>query len=281
MTLLVLLLCLAAPLTHATCDPSDEPCQVGSGSCSSAVRMAINGDILNASNALYYGKYCGALNKCVPENGSRSGSKRGKKTKSSDSSSKSSSMEDNNDDTSTCKAPKGSRRYLHRGKKKEEDTTCPVEACDAIDTSCSIHDACLDEILLNNPLPPGTTRIPVPQRCPCDVNFVFDLAVEASTATEPTGLCDAEFYTEPISAEHLPLTPIQLLQHESVLMAAPFCCDVILDQNNNGFPDCGEEDPSKVDPAKFIVANQFCDNLLTGLRNAGIPICEKKMLYYY
>lgn len=137
-----------------------------------------------------------------------------------------------------------------------------------IDISCSFHDACLDNEISINP-PPAGDRIPVPQRCACDVDLVFNMAIQAAT-TAPTGLCDAAFYNETIAAE-FPVTPIGLLQHEAVFVAGPFCCDITLDQDGNGIPDCGEDD--RTDPAKFAVASQFCQQFLVSLAAAGIQVC--------
>lgn len=54
------------------------------------------------------------------------------------------------------------------------------------------------------------------------------MALEIKDNPAATGLCDDAFYTEAIASGFL-VTGIQLLQHEGVFVAAPFCCDILLD----------------------------------------------------
>ena len=268
-------LSIAAASTDASCTSSDGPCQEGAGDCTRAVRAALGGDVVAARTGDIYGKYCGGGNYCqVVDSISSSGNE----------------DEDMMDEANICEKP-GDRRRLGRGKKgkngdksnkgskqggkeggkkgsAEDGEPCPAEPCDTIDLACFHHDACLGNEILINP-PPEGEGVPVPQRCNCDVNLVYDaVLVQASTA--PTGLCDAAFYNDPIS-DQLPITSLDLLQHEAILIAGGFCCTLLHDSDGNGIKDCGE-DPN-TDQAKFAVALLFCEEFVGGLAASGILLC--------
>lgn len=263
-TSLVLLLFLIGRI-DASCTASNATCETGSGDYTSAVRLALQGDLVAAGNAAFYGKYCGNLNKCQVV----------------------AALSSSSEDANTCevddeprsrlleKKTKGKKQDIKMDKKSGDDDDddasiddpCPAIACDEIDKSCSLHDSCLDNQVLINP-PPNGERLQIPQRCQCDVNLVYAMALEVSTP--PTGLCDDAFYTEPI-APGLPVTGIQLLQHESVFVAAPFCCDILKDVDGNGVPECQED--SNTDGQKAGVAVAFCHYLLDSLADAQIFIC--------
>ena len=261
-----LLIFLHVLSTHSACTSSDEPCRGASGECTAAVRLAIGGDLIGATKAVFYGKYCGALNKCVPKYNSGSKSRSGRSGKESIESVDVCMINGHHDSRKSSKG--GSTRGSPKSPRSDEEGICPAEPCDDIDEICSVHDACLDQLIIDNPSLEGK-RIPVPTRCPCDVAFVFSLAIQAGS-TAPTGLCDADFYEEPIS-EHVPITPFQLLGHEAVFLAAGYCCDITIDQDVNGVPDCGEA--ANIDETTFAIAYGFCQNILGGLSSAGISVC--------
>ena len=231
--------------TDATCTAENGPCQKGSGNCTAAVRLAASGKLEDAINALTYGKYCGVTNKCQVV-------KKPKATKGRVPL-----------DANTCVLKH--KRSLRRDKPPQSKKPCPAIPCDGIDTSCSVHDACLTQVILNNQLPPGG-RIPVPQRCHCDVDLVAAMVVQAST-TAPTGLCDAAFYNGTI-APTLPVSPIALLKHEAVMMGAGFCCIVRT-------PECATDAATggKTNPVNYAVATAFCQGLVTQFASQGITLC--------
>jgi hypothetical protein len=277
----LLLLAYTGLITEASCTGSDGPCQAASGDCTTAVRLALGGDLAAAVDAAWYGKYCGARNKCQVVDDNISSSSRS----SSDDSDDGEEMSDQDDSVclieddrrrlhgkqSKTKSKKNIIKKKKNKKEKSAQEPCPAIPCDAIDTACSFHDACLDNELLINPPDPDEQRIPVPQRCVCDVDLVFDMIIQTYT-TAPTGRCDAAFYNETISAALPGVTPIDLLQHEALFVAGPFCCIIALDQDGNGIPDCGED--VRTDPAKFAVAAQFCQQIVAGLASAGIQVCR-------
>jgi hypothetical protein len=244
------------PRISATCSASNGPCKEGSGSCSDAVQQALSGNLLDAINSLSYGKYCGANNYCKVV---------GKKAAISD---------------GKCRKP-NSRALFFRADvpaevKTEQEAAagrksavapCPAVPCDKIDSACATHDACLDnEIRLNKP-PPGE-RVPVPARCHCDVDLVSHLAVQAAL-TAPTGRCDADFYSTPISTAY-PVTPIALLKHEAVLLAAPFCCVVYTNE-------CARDAlfGGGTNPLSYGAAYAFCTGVFYQLERQGISdICS-------
>lgn len=250
----------------ASCTASNATCQEGSGDCTRAIRLVLRGDQALAGNSVFYGKYCGKLNKCqVVKDGSAS-------------------SEDDEvlDEASVCeiqsprhnrlkgKTKKGKKFETKKNKKKSGDDgnvkPCPALPCDDIDASCSAHDTCLDNEALSSPLKDGGS-LQIPQRCVCDVNFIFDMAIQATINPEITGLCDAAFYTDPI-AENLLVTGIELMEHEAIFVAAPFCCDILRDVDGNGIAEC-DEDPN-TDNNRFFLAAAMCKHVLDNLAELGI-----------
>jgi hypothetical protein len=210
---------------RATCTADSSPCDENSGACSLAVLLAVppSSDLAGATAALRYGKYCGALNKCAPLETGVEG------------------------DENTCTP-------------EDSSDPCPANPCDGPDTACATHDSCLETIIAVNP-PPEGERVPVPDRCFCDVQFTAALAAEAATGT-PTGLCDEMFYTVP---QQNGLTLIETFQHEAVLLAAAYCCDVLR---------CGEDARNKEYDALFQPASQFCEGVLQGIQSSmGVDLC--------
>jgi hypothetical protein len=243
------------PSISATCAAGNRPCKDGSGSCSDAVQLALSGNLLEAIESLSYGKYCGANNYCKAV---------GKKAALS---------------VNKCRKP-NRRALFYRADvpaetKDEPEATgrkstvapCPAVPCDKIDTACAKHDACLDnEVRLNKP-PPGE-RVPVPARCNCDVDLVAQLAAQAAL-TGPTGKCDPDFYSAQISTAY-PMTPISLLKHEAVLLAAPFCCVVFTNEcARDALPGGG------TNPLSYGAAYAFCTGVFYQLESQGITdICS-------
>ena len=255
--LIVWVLAVFLQSTDATCTSENGPCQKGSGNCTSAVRLALSGNLLDGINALTYGKYCGASNKCQVVKKPKSSKVGGAQI---------------SDSTCVRKDKRSLRQkqepdFLHNGKPPQSKSKkpCPAIPCDGIDTSCSGHDACLDKEVLIKP-PPQGERLPVPQRCHCDVDLVASLAVQATT-TAPTGLCDAAFYNGTI-APTLPVAPISLLKHEAVLIGAPFCCVVRT-------PECATDAATggKTNPVNYAVASAFCQALVSQFASQGITLC--------
>jgi hypothetical protein len=232
----------------ATCTASSGPCQEGSGKCYDAVRLALAGNVLDAADALVYGKYCGAKNFCKVVRKKRAVT------------------------DGTCRKkrrPKSRALFLREGGAQNDAASapCPAVPCDDIDASCAAHDACLDEEIRMNRPPPGE-RVPVPARCNCDVDLVSKLAVQATLAP-PTGLCDDAFYKTDVS-DSLPVPPVSLVGHEAVLLAAPFCCVVFA-------PGCATDarPGGGTNPVNYAVALGFCTTVFWQLAQQGITnICS-------
>jgi len=85
-------------------DDGNKPCEQNGGNCTTAVLAALGGDVRGAADLLFYGKYCGGLNKCYS----------------------------NQEDFET--KGKGNLGLGKRG----------LPPCDGVDTTCKEHDACLD-----------------------------------------------------------------------------------------------------------------------------------------
>lgn len=244
-----LLFSTTSSIVHASCTSSDQRCQPGGGECTDAVRSALSGDINAAIYSILYGNYCGGTNACIAtENDDLDG-----------------------DEDHKCQVQQSSSKKSKKKSKKDKKKDashfaepCPALPCDEVDLACQVHDSCLTNIIMEDQLLPGM-RIPVPRRCNCDVEFIYSQVITAQTS-EATGLCDAAFYEEPLS----PGFPsgIELLQHESLLQAAGFCCDVIKDSDGDGKPDCGEDENTNQD--QFQVAAAYCQQFLG---NLGANIC--------
>jgi len=253
----LLLLLTDVQEVDASCTSSNEPCEQFSGNCFAPVTFALSGDLPAAIDALEYGKYCGRLNRCRPKEIA-------------------SDLCPKFDEVSTCKkeksekfnskkekSKKSKKNKKHSKDEEEEEAPCPAIACDDVDSACEIHDTCLDTIIIEDELC-GSLPIPIPRRCSCEVELVFNLfATIVENGGAPTGLCDADFYDRPIS-ENLPLTPIQILGNEATLIAAGSCCQV-LECSKNGYEDA--------DPVRLGTAVGFCTELTAGLIGAGINIC--------
>jgi hypothetical protein len=214
--------------------------------------LALSGRLLDAVDALSYGKYCGAKNFCRvvrKQAAVRGGTclRKGRKN--------STALFLHQEDEGVAREPRAAKK------------PCPAIPCDAIDASCATHDACLDkEVRINRP-PPGE-RVPVPARCKCDIDLVSKLAVQA-TLTPPTGLCDGDFYDTPVSDE-FPVPPISLLRHEAVLLAAPFCCVVFT-------PECTSDarPGGGTSTVNYGIAYAFCTTMFRQLEQEGITdICS-------
>ena len=247
---------------NASCTSSSEPCEPLSGNCFNPVLFALNGDLQAAIDALEYGKYCGRLNRCRPKKIA-------------------SDLCPEFDEVSTCKNKK-SKKYNSKKKKnnkkgkkekrskdedeKEDEAPCPAIACDDVDSACEIHDTCLDTIIIEDDLC-GSLPIPIPRRCACEVELVFNLAVTIQqSGGEPTGLCDANFYEQTIS-ESLPFAPIAILGNEATLIAAGSCCQVL---------ECSTGGYTGDDQIQLDTAVGFCTILTNRLTTQlGINICEE------
>ena len=278
-----------------SCTSSNNACQVGSGDCTAAVRLALGGDLVAAGDAAFYGKYCGARNKCQVVKGSSSSSdgsflenantcemkddnyrrRLGKKTKGKrgDQKMHKKTTKKSKKKTSSSKSS-GSKHHYESDDGSDDEPPCPAVPCDAIDLSCSFHDTCLDQQLLLTPPIMDGERLSIPERCACDVDLVYDMAMQVSaasttsTGTGPTGLCDDAFYQEPLFPKGP--TSLQLLGHEGVFVAAPFCCGILTettDTDTGVLLEC--EMDASTDQDKFAVAREFCQTL----EDRGLPIC--------
>lgn len=270
-----------------SCTSSNDVCQVGSGDCTTAVRLALEGNLVAAGDAAFYGKYCGTRNKCQVVKGSSSedGSfldkastceiKEDTSHRRLGKTSKGKRGDKENHKKTTKKSQKSNKHKsrskssasMHHDESYADDEPCPAVPCDAIDYSCSFHDACLDQQLLFTP-PGDGERLAIPERCACDVNLVYDMAMQVAGPTGPTGLCDDAFYQEPL----FPQGPssLQLLGHEGVFVAAPFCCGILTettDTDTGVMLEC--EVDASTDQDKFAVAREFCQTL----EDRGLPIC--------
>mmetsp|Transcript_38241 Transcript_38241/g.43101 ORF Transcript_38241/g.43101 Transcript_38241/m.43101 type:complete len:270 (+) Transcript_38241:83-892(+) len=240
----------------ASCTSSSEPCELHSGNCFNPVLLSLNGDVSAAIDALEYGKYCGRFNRCRPK--------------------KIASDLCQFDEVTTCKRKKstkfnskkeknkkGKKEKYSKDEDEEEEAPCPAVACDEVDSACEMHDICLDTIIIEDALC-GSLPIPIPRRCACEVELVFNLAVTIQNSDgKPTGLCDADFYERQIS-ESFPVTPIDILGNEATLIAAGSCCQV-LECSNDGYK--GD------DPIPFEVAVGFCTTLVDAFTAQGINNC--------
>lgn len=251
---------------QATCTSSDQRCQQGGGDCTTAVRLALGGDLAAAQDSLFYGNYCGRTNRCIPIE-----ELHGDDDDYSD--------EEDNDEFCLIEKESTSKK----GKKKANDRKlsyitssteeagepCPATPCDEIDRACQQHDACLDNIIFEDQIPPEDLPIPVPRRCKCDVEFVYNQVI-ISQSQDLTGFCDEAFYEEPL-APSLPLSGVGLLQHEALLQAAGSCCSLLADNDGNEIADCQED--GDTDPTQYAVASGFCQQFVGGLSGFGIEIC--------
>jgi hypothetical protein len=120
---------------------------------------------------------------------------------------------------------------------------CELEPCNTIDEACQTHDICL----VDNGINVNSEGV---ERCECDVNFVFDLALSIETAvlvspglTRPTELCDKEYYTK-----------IDYNFPEEAIFAANFCC-LVLSGVCEGDDDDGVP---HVNATKLKKATRFC-----------------------
>ena len=145
-----------------------------------------------------------------------------------------------------------------------EDLPTP---CNDIDAACMNHDACLDDAIKALEDEEGcfdeeNNNIEANPRLACDASFVarlYEITTDNNSAdnlpgTAASGICDEYYYT---SDEVGPVA--LLLEHEAVLIAAPFCLAIA---------DTGC--PTEVSDA-CEVARPFCDgvagkvNILLGL----------------
>lgn len=110
------------------------------------------------------------------------------------------------------------------------------DPCDSIDAACMVHDSCVDVI--------ADGELTDADRLKCDSIFVSALHSVFKDTPLSTKLCEDSFY-DPNgdgSANFL-----NLVSHESLLVAAPFCCSSII-------PFCkGEADePTECDDALVL-----------------------------
>ena len=175
------------------------------------------------------------------------------------------------DPTDTDVATRASA-LLKYGKYCGRDNRCSgLEGCDdppspcddAVDKACMAHDNCLDTAIKEfeeeeeKCFDGVENNIPEVDRLSCDAHFVATLAGIATTAivsgSGPTFLCDKDYYEIDVNGNLV----ADLLGHESVLMAAPFCTTTItwcqsigldLVGGNHPVPDC-------------LVAGPFCTEL--------------------
>lgn len=107
----------------------------------------------------------------------------------------------------------------------QESCTCydRPAPCDSIDAACMVHDRCYDG-----------EDITCDDRTECDIKFISALNTVLVAALqgdiEPTGLCDDEFYTANLGSligSSETITGIDIVMHESILVAAPYCCGSI------------------------------------------------------
>ena len=110
----------------------------------------------------------------------------------------------------------------------------------------------------------------LPERCICDVQMVATNALTSNSATGVLGNCDAAFYSTKIAAAGQK-TPIEILQHEGVLMSAPFCCSVLDDR-------CSADAEAKNYTLDHSVASGFCNALLSSLSDLGVDLCPNATL---
>mmetsp|Transcript_17942 Transcript_17942/g.28981 ORF Transcript_17942/g.28981 Transcript_17942/m.28981 type:complete len:239 (+) Transcript_17942:74-790(+) len=133
----------------------------------------------------------------------------------------------------------------------------PPAPCDDIDDACADHDDCLDDAIeaLDCTFDPqGGCDIAFVDRFMCDAKLVAMLAKEFNSGC-PTGLCDNEFYQ---AQEFLGgAKPIDIVQHESMLMAGPFCLTTVVS---------GCQSPV-ADPSLCAIALPFCSAFADALNS--------------
>jgi hypothetical protein len=126
--------------------------------------------------------------------------------------------------------------------------------------------ACLDQYIAENP--DTSVPIPVPERCRCDVKYTADLAL-AVLSGEITGLCDASFYEETAGGF------INVFQHEGVLLAAPYCCDVVSAPEEGGEAFCAVDAQENGYSELYAIAGPFCTTILQGFTDVlGVDPCN-------
>ena len=155
----VILVCLVGITTfsvvvEAKCDNRGEPCEPSGGKCTTALILALDGNLEAANDALFYGKYCGRNNKCFSNQG-EDGSTNGE----------------------------GNLGLGRRG----------PPPCDAIDEACKEHDACLDhEVQLAGSFEiPLESRCECDVQFLADLVSYYSGLIPTPT---PTMLCDEDFY---------------------------------------------------------------------------------------
>ena len=141
--------------------------------------------------------------------------------------------------------------------------------CNAIDEACKIHDACLDDAIKDHEDETGkcfddaTNNIDAYPRLECDASYVATLAGILSDesdnlpGTADSGLCDLDYYTSDPVAQ-----VAQVLEHEAVLMAAPFCLAIV----RSGY--CPVTGKDRIGACK--VAWPFCEGVADKLALLGL-----------
>ena len=133
------------------------------------------------------------------------------------------------------KCPASNCRYPNIKVTQRFQKLIEIDPCggnDTLDGGCEYNDRCLD----NAGNDPGSDGIPTPDRCPCDLDFLFTLDFASQDGCD--SLCDEDFYNKPVVPIDTTGTPVlswsdvlwsdpSTLCPDAILLAAPFCSDFV------------------------------------------------------